>query len=102
MVFYTSFDCGSTNNGVTRVSIKCSGFAGVFSSVSLGHNSCGSSLNTSLIALSKDQVSDSNSEPVSLEDCCNTISISECMIGVGSMVPAGCGFAEHLQPEEIV
>ena len=39
-----------------------SGFDGVFSSVSLGHNSWGSSLRTSIIATSKDQVSESDSE----------------------------------------
>ena len=62
VVFSTSLDCGSTKNGAAWASIKCSipysGFAGVFSSVSLGQNSCVGSLNISLIALSKDQVSD--------------------------------------------
>ena len=66
-MFATSLDCGNTSKGVACDSIRCSmpdkGFAGVCSSVGLGHNSRGKSLKISLIALSKDQVSISESEP---------------------------------------
>ena len=77
-MFSTSLDCGNTNNAVACDSIKCSrpdkGFAGVCSSDGLGHNSGGKSLKTSLIALSKDQVSISESEPESFEGCCKVCS----------------------------
>ena len=72
-MFSTSLDCGNTNNGVACDSIRCSmpdkGFAGVCFSVGLGHNSGGKSLKTSLIALSKDQVSISEYEPESFVEC---------------------------------
>ena len=91
-VFSTNLDCGNTNNGVTCNSIRCSmpdrGFAGVCSSVGLGHNSGGKSLKTSFIVLSKDQVSISNSQPKSF--------VEHCMICLGCgivgtlVISAGC------------
>ena len=52
------------------------------------HNSCGNSLKTSLIALSKNQASVSDSEPESFDICCTTL--LECITGVSSMVLTGC------------
>ena len=70
-VFSINLDCGNISNGVDCDSISCSipdkGFAGACFSVDLGHSSGGKSLNTSLIALSKDKVSISVSDPESLE-----------------------------------
>ena len=71
-MFSTSLDCGNTSNGVACNSIRCSmpdkGFAMACSSVGLGHNFRGKSLKTSLIVLSKDQVSILDSEPESFVD----------------------------------
>ena len=65
-MFPTNLDYGNTKNGVTCDSIKCSvperGLAEICSSVGLGHNSADKNLNTSFIALLKNQVSSSESE----------------------------------------
>ena len=70
-VFSINLDCGNIINGVDWDSISRSipdkGFARACSSVGLGHGSGGKSLKSLLIALSKDQVSISVSEPESLE-----------------------------------
>ena len=89
-MFSTSLDCGNTNDKVACDSIRCSmpdkGFAGVCSSVGLGQNSGGKSLKTSLIALSKNQVSISKSEPESFVEHCKV-----CSGGiVWTLVSAGC------------
>ena len=60
--FFVNNDCDFIN-----CSIPDKGLAGVCSRVDLGHNSGGRSLKTSMIALSKEQVSISISEPESLE-----------------------------------
>ena len=60
----------------------------MWSSEGFSYNSSGNSLKTSLIALSKDQVSISGSQPESFEKCCTTL--SECIFSVSSMVLAGC------------
>ena len=57
-----------------RSSMPDKGFAGVCSLVGLGHNTRGKSLKTSLFALSKDQVSISESEPESFVERCKVCS----------------------------
>ena len=91
-MFSTSLDCGNTSNGVACESISCTmpdkGFASACSLVGLGYNSDGKSLKTSLIALSKDQVSISDSEPESFEEGCKVC------LGCGNVwtlvISAGC------------
>ena len=67
------------------MSMPDKGFAGACSSVGLGHNSRGKSLKTSLIALSEDQVSISESEPVEHCKVC-----SGCGIVLTLVISSGC------------
>ena len=80
------------SHGVACNSIRCSmpdkGFAGVCSSVGLGCNSRGKSLKTSLTALSKDQVSISESEPESFVERSKVC--SGCGIVWTLVISAGC------------
>ena len=64
------------------------GFAGACSSVGLGHNSGGKSLKTSLIALSKDHFSISESEPESFVERCKVC--SGCGIVWTLVISVGC------------
>ena len=90
VMFSTSFDWGTTNNGVACDSIKCSipdkSVTGACPCGVFGHNSWGKSLKTSFIALSNHQTTASESEPESLA-ICNTFSGKLGVILIGS---AGC------------
>ena len=70
--FSTSLGCGKTDvmeSYAIPLDVQCQIKAlPEYSSAGLGHNSGGKSLKTSLIAISKDQVSISESEPESFEE----------------------------------